>query len=587
MKAAIQGQPGDPRGASRRWKLISIVGWFAVVFYVAALLLTILGKPIGMLDEATPLVTARMVSHGKTPATDFWIYYPPGYLYLLSGGLKLFGDTVVVPRIFAGCLSCLFLAVAARFFRTEFPRFGALTSWVILLLVVSLSADSNFQFWPALYLGAISLMLYLSARHADGARRDRLTAAAGLVTGFSLLMRVNFALYVAAVVLLDVVFRDEIASGPVSKGRNRIRRLIFFAVPIVFSNLVFYGLVFGKDTRIVFDQSVTIMHSLMRSFGFELFSLRVGLFAVSWPMLWLALTTLGDEGVSSAVFVPLAMAAVVAGSAMTLRTNPSIAVLIPALNIALIAIFHRFVRRIGVPEFCLLAFYSCLLHYYLTRADPYHRAPLLVCAAILLPFLIFSRPVHSVRKSVSQGRAFALLLAAICFVAAIPGEKPNVASIRTGTARLTTLLSRPGLSDGQRLLASGSSGPWAGIPRNPDEVAVLRFLQTTTSPSEPIYVGVTDHSRGVINSASLLWLSDKPVVLYHPVLDPSMLDAPGQSKMIADLNAQKIRYAVLDTGPPAGVETGYVGSSLLDNYLASHYSKIAQFGKLAVFRRTD
>ena len=71
------------------------------------------------------------------------------------------------------------------------------------------------------------------------------------------------------------------------------------------------------------------------------------------------------------------------------------------------------------------------------------------------------------------------------------------------------------------------------------------------------------------------WLSDKPIVLWHTALDAITLDAPAQAGIIADLNARRIQYAVLEDTQFYGTETGYIGSTMLDEYLASHFQPMA------------
>ena len=568
-----------------RW--LANIGWLAVWIYVGVVMLSVLGQPIGPLDECIPLISARMVHQGLKPAVDFWTFYPPMLYYVLSAGFSVFGQTVFLTRFFAGGVYLVFLCVTARFFRGEFPAFRPLIPWIVLLQAVSLGPNLILTCWPSLALSCISVMIYLSVRRSSAVRRDWLMALAGFVAGLSLLLRVNFGLYGVAVVAFDLVFMRMLSGKADSEPyyATPLRSLLSFAGGLVLSNALFYGPVYGTDSKIVFAQSVVAVSGLIRKFGFLKFG-RLGFIAIALPTGGLALKMFADEGFSSGFFISAATSLAIVGVAVALRLNSVVVMGIPALEIGLIVLLHKFVRRIGHPEMCLLVFYACLMHYYLSRADILHLAPLWVVAAMLAPFLILSSSVTGPKQVSAEGKALAALFAATIILFLLPGHQPGADLIRLGAARLTAVVHSPGISDGKRFFSSEPSGPWAGIS-DPDEAAAMRFVLSVSPPTEPVFVSIAHHSLGFVNDLRFYWLSDKPIVLRHASLDAATLDAPGQAGIIADLKARRIRYAVLEDTQFYGTETGYVGSTMLDEYLASHYQAMASFGRFGIFRRKE
>ena len=125
-----------------------------------------------------------------------------------------------------------------------------------------------------------------------------------------------------------------------------------------------------------------------------------------------------------------------------------------------------------------------------------------------------------------------------------------------------------------------------------DEREALQFVRSKTSPADPIFVGVADHSRLFWNDVRAYWLADRPVGARYLMFDPGIVtEAPAQTEIIADLERRKVQYALIDHEALAAfadrtfIERGYVGCGLLDEYLASHFRETARFGEFTVLGR--
>jgi hypothetical protein len=110
---------------------------------------------------------------------------------------------------------------------------------------------------------------------------------------------------------------------------------------------------------------------------------------------------------------------------------------------------------------------------------------------------------------------------------------------------------------------------------------VLAFIATNTRPGEPIFVGNNQHLRANFNDLTLYYLAQRPGATRYLQFDPGQVTrAEVQQEMIAQLEARRPTVAVLLEGgySPEPNESIHPGSSLLDEYVASHYEVVDSSG---------
>jgi hypothetical protein len=220
-------------------------------------------------------------------------------------------------------------------------------------------------------------------------------------------MRVNFGLYVSAVVVCDLVLvwlsQSHAGQSRVCRGSVLAAGALFTA-PLLLSNAIFYACLYGRDTSAVLAQTVLAPQKLVGAHRFVVLDVSAGTAcSLAFPMLWFAIRLLaGADRRSGKWLLPAVLGCALAATAFVIRRQPAIALYIPALEIALIAAVYALVLRLSRSEMCLLLLYSFLLHYYLSRADDWHMAPLQLIGAMLVPYLLFSpagtRPSTKVRR---------------------------------------------------------------------------------------------------------------------------------------------------------------------------------------------
>jgi len=137
-----------------------------------------------------------------------------------------------------------------------------------------------------------------------------------------------------------------------------------------------------------------------------------------------------------------------------------------------------------------------------------------------------------------------------------------------------------------------------GTPATVDNVAsydasigqAVAFIRQETTPSEPIFVGLTSNHYTFVNPLMVYYLADRPPGVRDTMYNPGVTDRDAtQLEMIADLDRSGTRYLVLDrlfasTCEPINLSCE-LGSSRLDDYISAHFQTAEDFGDLVVLVR--
>ena len=168
--------------------------------------------------------------------------------------------------------------------------------------------------------------------------------------------------------------------------------------------------------------------------------------------------------------------------------------------------------------------------------------------------------------------------------------RPGLSRFPHGVTLLGDLVRDPHLTDTDRVLGPTPLQPhWASVYRDWQELQALRYVRARTRSSEPIFVGVANHSKVFWNDLRMYWLSDRPIGAKMFQLETRVAtEAPVQQGIIADLERNQVMWIVLDNaldGDDVWLKTGDEGSRLLDDYIAGHFAEEARFGPYMVLSK--
>jgi hypothetical protein len=573
--------------------VFQLAAWsFAVVNAVSSL-----AARTDKFDDGLQLIHGVLVQQGRTPNLDFYSFYPPLSLYVDGALFSLLGRSIIAIRLLGAVLFFLILLLVARLFKGRLPSAQPILPLVTLLVAASIGSALWEPQWTGFAVSILALLTYLSS--PDG--NVWVVGLSGVLTGFALLYRINFGAYVVMVVAADLFVFWSARRGAI-RDRFRLKGEILtaaaFLVPLSVVCASFCLGIYGRHAVGTVIELIMHAQKLMKLRGFiELSASSEIILAVSLPAAWFFLRMLvGSERILLKAFVPAIVALVILAITLAGRNHVSIILIVSAAEIGAVILLHLFVHSLDRAEFCLLLFYCGLLHYYLSRADWYHWRLLPVGVGLFFPFLALassSPDSAQARSPVASGTAVAALLtfATICLV--LNETRPAVEYIPNGFRLLADVAAHPHMSDTDRLLGHKlPSREWLSVYDDEDELQALRYLRTRSKPDEAIFVGVPDHSRIYVNNLRFYFLADRPIGVHTFQLETRVAtEAPVQQAIIHDLDQNNVKWVILDgtkwTPDKAFLAHPYVGSKLLDEYIASHYREEAEVGAYSILSRWD
>ena len=571
----------------------------ALVSYVACVAIAHFATRLGYFDAAIPLVDGMLIQQGQTPNLDFYSFYPPLGLYMNAAAFGLFGRSVFAVRMINVMLYLWVLYLVARFFSNRFANSRPLIPLAVLLVAASIGLTIAEPLWPGFAMSMAALLMYLGWI-CGGQNRFSLVVT-GIFTGLAMLWRMNFGGYVAIVVAVDLLTQWW-CRGKARWNRGHLKSDVQTAAAFVLPLLVCWIgislLIYGKHLGTAVSQFVIGAQKLMAVKGFiELGPTGDIVCAVTLVPAWFFFRVLnGAEEISVKSLVPVAVAAGFLTLMIGARTQVTVATLLAALEVGAVVALHVFVRRLERCEFCLLLYFCGLLHYFLVRADWNHERLLPVGAAMLVPFLTLLRSgsAHPQGESlVSKGTAFVVLTVATFVFVTSSDFRPKARDAWAGMRVLTSVAVHPGVADSDRVL--GGTSPmegWEDVYTDADELQTLRYVRERTKSTEPIFVGVRDHSTVFLNNLRMYWLAERPIGVRMFQLEYKMAtEAHFQKETISNLERNKVKWIIIDCSPleinkhnTSFIEE-YQGSKILDEYIRRNFRLGAQFGRYAVLNR--
>ena len=126
------------------------------------------------------------------------------------------------------------------------------------------------------------------------------------------------------------------------------------------------------------------------------------------------------------------------------------------------------------------------------------------------------------------------------------------------------------------------------IPRA--QAQAVQYIQQRLPVGEPLYVGVTSHSRISYNDALFAFLADRPQATRFDMWVPGETNTmSAQAEIVLAVDRERVRFIVLFDPRPLGeanLSAVDSGVRLLDDYLTRRYQLVAVFGRYRILERT-
>lgn len=539
----------------------------AVIFLISYFVLFAgMSRRPNIFDEGLILTGAMRVAAGQIPHKDFYTLYGPAQFYVLAGLLKLFGEVLLVERLFDVLARALVVTtiytIASSYCR---PLIAAGVSIVTILWLFGLPTHGS-NVIPISLLTVISSSLILPA--FSGTVSARRLFAAGAVAGASALFRYDlgvalFATHVCAIIIA-ILLKFNGLSHRLGELKSTIwPYLLGFALltlpPAVYfisivplasltHDIILYPANYYNRARSLPFPGVPIERIDNLGVYLPILIVATSLFALADPHRLLA----GSRGPSA------------------LHNRPDKACL-----------------RGLLITFCLLT--SAMYLKGFVRVSPVQMYLSIVPSLLLIAVLLEYRVAFH----------YAVRLTIVCLAWL------SVLAATWSTLHEVMLLRLRHLSVPERILSSSSAAlpdtqtRWCRLTSplttgfcflpEDDRIHTIEFIRTHTRSDQKLYVGVRRHDKIIANDNLIYFATQRLPATKWSEFDPDLqnrLDI--QAQIVAEFERNPPPYIVLDSEFESEHEPNdsskSSGVTLLDEYIRNRYQSTETFGVLSVWK---
>ena len=494
----------------------------------AGLLASRLYQPISIYDEGLVLGCASRVLHGELPYQDFWSLYAPGQFYALASLFAVFGESVLTERSWDLAIKSL-LAVAC-FWMVR----GVASRGLAVLCFAAVSTWLCFFGMPGypVYPYLLCAVLTIGALMRGGESGSKPWAGlAGLSAGLSVIFRHDMGILMIGAVGLALVLlaiHSHWHHQPDAKARRRLALLfpLWAAIPPVMAYGALWLLGCGPE---MLEQLFGDARSVPAFRGLPYPHPLQFLNAFRAESLAEMGRLLVYAGLPVVAPLILLLAGLRGGVALwrdsRIRPEDGLILLLAAVGIGAVP---QAAMRSDFKHFLPLGLVA-IVAFYVLAARAKAWAPRLGLAGMLAGSIYWFIPLGTCAGRVTGE---------------IPGLPPDVR----------------------------------------DTVAYLREHHA----GEPLYVGVENHDRFVINAAALYFLADAQYGTKYNWLDPGITTtARIQAEMVGELENHAVPVVVLsgEFWEEPNESSRDQGIDLLDRYISENFQSVARFGEYRILER--
>jgi len=166
-----------------------------IVFIVSFVLLFFcMDRTINIYDEGVILTGAMRVGAGDIPHRDFYANYGPASFYLLSWLFDIFGQKVIVERVFDLSVRSAILAIVYASLVSNSKQLIAITVTIVCALWLCSVGNYAYPIYPVILLSIISSGIMLNVFLRDTS--IFYPFAAGMITGLAALFRYDLGFFI-------------------------------------------------------------------------------------------------------------------------------------------------------------------------------------------------------------------------------------------------------------------------------------------------------------------------------------------------------------------------------------------------------
>jgi hypothetical protein len=500
------------------------------LFVVSALyLLPHTWEEVNVYDEGIILAGAERILQGDIPLRDFWTIYPPGQFYAVAALFRVFEPSVIVERIYDIAVKAL-LSVTVFFLILRFSRSTVFAGigWLMSLAFVDIAKSSGCPIFPAILfslLGVFFLSRYVSERRTT----SMYWSAACIVA--AALFRHDLGFYAAAAALLTLI-----TYAIVDQHSDRL-------APVQYAGAL---LVFGLPIAAFFVWSVGFDQLV------ELLVWTPGRIIPAYR--WLPYPHLMGSTIKFYFFPLVSLVACISVIVSMFRREEQTADSYTLLFLSLTGIF--FLNQLSV------------------RSEDLHLIPSALVSVVTLPLCV-ALLRERVRNAFSRTTRRIALIVFLVIVGKLTID-PLIHKVKAFSREYRSPMPEHNVARGR----------YAALPR--DLVDIVNLLRDSTGTQTPMYVGVKNHDRFMINDVVVYFLAKRAYGTRYHELHPGIASTRAvQEEIINELASNGVKTIILTSRmweePNQTRNDDQIDT--LDRFISSRYQFVWKMGEYELWNK--
>ena len=511
-------------------------------------------------DEGLVLTAAMRVAAGQIPHRDFYANYGPGQFYILAGLFKMFGQSLLVERLFDLLIKALVVtlvyAIAAAYCRRSI---ATCTSILAILWLIGLHDLAGTPVIPVSLLNLIgsALIVPVFLRNLSARRMF----AAGAVAGLAVLFRYDTGIALLGIQVCAITISIFWASSGQLRDSVSAFGFLLLGFAVVILPPALYFLSVAPLQSFVHDLIVYPAKYYHRSRN------------LPFPRIYLK----GLENLE--IYLPIVLALFALYVALAARPTSQGKSSSTSREVS-----EDLRRRNFLFTFGLLAAVMYLKGF--VRVGLAQMYLSIIPSILLLAVLLQNR--FTLRLA---GRISVICLALLSVVAGTWAALHQTISLYRYQVSVpsSARLAIPTVQEWCKTINPLTKG----LCFLPDDARIqtIEFIDNHTKPDQRLYVGTTKHDRIFANDNILYFATQRLPATHWSHFDPGLQNSEEiQKVMVGELEASAPPYIVLDSEYDLVHEPNdsskSSGVTLLDDYIQQRYQPIQRFGPLSVWKRT-
>ena len=555
------------------WLIALTLGFVALGLQLCAF-----NGEMNIYDEGIILVGAQQVAQGKRLYQDIFTMYAPAQFYLTATLLAWFDYAALALRSI-GFISKALITIFVFLLVVRFTArsYAVITALICLCLLIAVGQDA-FPIFPALAFCLLALNWFEA-----GLRLGKgYFVLAGLASGLAMAFRHDLGLYGVLGITLGLILAVQLqrlrpsvqasasASSPATAPAQAPEQAL-----AVSPTLTWYGM---GLVVVLAPLGLWLLASVpLADLLYNLLTIPASIYPAvralpfpSWSAL-VAANSLSDAAFIFSVYLPFGVLA--------------LALLAPWIGVA--QVWSAKTNKVDTKSLwplILILGVTCLLFTIkgLVRVSPIHLVQSLVLAIAMLgigwsrfQWRVLSAPVFFIAALILS---IALILGPV--TQGIERIGTGVIQLARGTNPTATACLHPSLPRLRCLFLDR------------DSLLAAQYIQAHSQQNARIYVGTSYHDKLFVNGVALYFIAERAPVSKWYELHPGVQTQQAiQKEMITEMQNPNFEWIVLDSRwekilEPNGSSISS-GVTLLDQFIATHFVEVAQFGTLRILKRTQ